>query len=355
MASAERIVELSHHVGTIADNKISSIAEINRETRFLALNALIEAARAGEAGRGFSVVANQVKHVSERISGITGELTTELGGSIAELTQLGDAMIRQMRGHQGQRLADLALNMIDVIDRNLYERSCDVRWWATDAAIVAAASRPGDGAAAAFASERLGVILNSYTVYLDLWVIDAQGRVIANGRPRNYPGVAGRVVRGVDWFQRAMATRSGDDYVAHDITVSRFLDNASVATYATAIRAGGRADGAPQGVLAIFFNWAPQAQAVVGGVRLSAEDWQRTRCLLVDAQHRVIAASDGAGALAETFALQDQGNPAGWYEAPDGALVAFARTPGYETYAGLGWYGVIVQQQPGRARAARRA
>ncbi|WP_337459833.1 methyl-accepting chemotaxis protein [Cupriavidus basilensis] len=221
MASADRIVELSHHVGFIADDKISSIAEINRETKFLALNALIEAARAGDAGRGFSVVANQVKQVSERISGITGELTTELGGSIAELTQLGDAMIRQMRGHQGQRLADMALNMIDVVDRNLYERSCDVRWWATDAAIVDAVSRP-DRATASHASERLGVILNSYTVYLDLWVIDAQGRVAANGRPHAYPGVAGRNVSGVEWFKRAMATASGDDYVAHDVAVSRF-------------------------------------------------------------------------------------------------------------------------------------
>lgn len=47
-----------------------------------------EAARAGDVGRGFSVVANQVKQVSERISGIAGELTTELGGSTTELTQL---------------------------------------------------------------------------------------------------------------------------------------------------------------------------------------------------------------------------------------------------------------------------
>ncbi len=30
----------------------------------------------------------------------------------------------------GERLVDLALNAIEIIDRNLYERSCDVRWWA---------------------------------------------------------------------------------------------------------------------------------------------------------------------------------------------------------------------------------
>jgi hypothetical protein len=37
---------------------------------------------------------------------------------------------------RGSRLPDLSLNAIDIIDRNLYERSCDVRWWATDSAIV---------------------------------------------------------------------------------------------------------------------------------------------------------------------------------------------------------------------------
>lgn len=35
-------------------------------------------------------------------------------------------------------MTDLALNVVDLIDRNLYERSCDVRWWATDSAVVQA-------------------------------------------------------------------------------------------------------------------------------------------------------------------------------------------------------------------------
>ena len=123
MADPERVVELSRRVGKIANDKIALISAITRETKILALNALIEATRAGEAGRGFAVVANEVKAVSERIADIATELSTELAGSISDLTELGELMAGQMRG---QRLADLALNMIEIIDRNLYERSCDV-------------------------------------------------------------------------------------------------------------------------------------------------------------------------------------------------------------------------------------
>jgi len=81
-------------------------------------------------------VANQVKRVSARISDITAVLNKELAGSLSKLTDLADSMIERLRSHEGQRCTDLALNMIDIIDRNLYERSYDVRWWATDSAVV---------------------------------------------------------------------------------------------------------------------------------------------------------------------------------------------------------------------------
>ncbi len=82
---------------------------------------------------GFSVVAEEVKNISERISKIASGLTEDLQVSVNELTALGQSMCFDMRG---QRLADLSLNMIEIIDRNLYERTCDVRWWATDASLV---------------------------------------------------------------------------------------------------------------------------------------------------------------------------------------------------------------------------
>ncbi len=340
MTDPVRIVELSKHVGRVADAKISSIEQINRETKFLSLNALVEAARAGEAGRGFAIVANQVKQVADDISKISKELTLELSGSIVELVSLGGEMVDRIRLHQGQRFADLSLNMIDIVDRNLYERSCDVRWWATDDSVVKALE-VDDDVSARFASKRLGVILDSYTVYLDLWIIDANGRIVANGRPGKYPGIVGQTVSSLPWFREAMATESGQDFIVGDVRASKLLQGAQVATYATAIRRDGNADGEVLGVLSIFFDWAAQASAVVKNVRLTEAERPYVRAMLLDAEHRVIASSDGKGLLKEIYPLETSGRKQGHYSTREGKLVAFAETPGYETYRGLGWYGAI--------------
>ncbi|SDE35397.1 methyl-accepting chemotaxis protein [Paraburkholderia lycopersici] len=342
MSNPQAIVDLTHEVKRLASGKINDINDINRETTFLALNALIEAARAGDAGKGFAVVASQVKHVSTRISDITTGLNKELAGSLSKLTELGDNMIERMRSLDGQRCTDLALNMIDIIDRNLYERSCDVRWWATDSAVVECLA-DGSAGAASHACSRLEVILESYTVYRDLWVVDANGVVVANGRHSTY-AVRGQNVAGAEWYKSAMKTASGSQYVASDVETLALLRNAQVATYSTAIREGGALDGRVLGALVIFFDWAPQAETVVKGVRLSEEEWRRSRCMIVDSSFRVIAASDGKGILDERFRLQTSGKSSGSYRDVDGSIVSFAATPGYETYRGLGWYGVISQK-----------
>jgi hypothetical protein len=342
MSNPQAIVDLTHEVKRLATGKISDINDINRETTFLALNALIEAARAGDAGKGFAVVANQVKHVSARISDITAGLNKELAGSLTQLTQLGDSMIARLHSHDGQRCADLALNMIDIIDRNLYERSCDVRWWATDSAVVECLASE-DEESANHACRRLAVILDSYTVYRDLWVVNANGVVVANGRHTGY-AMRGQNVARAEWFKAAMKTRTGAEYAACDVETLSQLGNAPVATYSTAIREGGTVNGRVLGALMIFFDWAPQAETVVKGARLSQEEWGRTRCMIVDSSFRVIAASDGKGILEERVRLQTEGKSSGSYRTGDGTIVSFAATPGYETYRGLGWYGVICQR-----------
>jgi hypothetical protein len=340
MAEPERIVELSRAVADIAGDKIKVIKTVTGATKILALNALIEASRAGEAGKGFAVVASEVKTISTQIASVTQELENELTSRVHELTKLGELMVSHVRG---TRLMDLAYNMIEIIDRNLYERSCDVRWWATDSAMVDCLTQ-GTTQAADWAAQRLGVILDSYTVYLDLWVADADGRVVASGRPGRFKAIGTDVSR-QSWFQDAMNTRDGNDFSVADIEINPILGNVPVATYATAIREGGHASGKPLGALGIFFDWEAQARTVVEGVRLTPDEKARTRCLLIDSANRVLAASDGRGVLSETFPLRRvNSQPMDSYQADKGHIVGYAQTPGYETYQGLGWYGVIVQE-----------
>ena len=161
----ERILALSQAVSDLATAKVQEIQKVTGTTRILALNAQIEATRAGETGRGFAVVAQEVKAISERIAAISGDLQREMAAKTAELNAIGERIVANVRG---RRLVDLSLHMIELIDRNLFERTCDVRWWATDSAMVGCAAAPDDGSRA-LCAERLGVILSSYTIYHDLW------------------------------------------------------------------------------------------------------------------------------------------------------------------------------------------
>lgn len=330
----DQIIDLALELTKVTKAKIADLDQIMLRTQILSMNARLEAARAGAAGKSFAIVAQEMGSVSNEVTALSASLNAAITQNAARIQDAGHEMSVSFRGN---RYADLARNAVEIMDRNLYERSCDVRWWATDGAVVDALERPG-GDAAAHASSRLATILRSYTVYLDLWIADASGRVIANGRPAQYREVVGTDVSGEEWFREGMRTADGDSFAVSDIALAPRLGNAQVATYSTAIRASGEVHGKQLGVLGIFFDWEPQAQAIVDGISLSPDERVHSRVMLLDSRFRVIA-STGKTSFGQVYPL----NPTdAWgHTVRDGRIIAHGLTPGYETYRGLGWYGCI--------------
>jgi hypothetical protein len=323
---------------------LERISEINRMTSIISMNARVEAARVGRVGAGFGVIAEEMSRLSRMVAGVAGDLDAKARNSGHSMEGTLGKLSRDVREI---RLCELALTNIDLIDRNLYERSCDVRWWATDGAAVSAAQQ-GDGESLAFASKRLGQILDSYTVYHDLVIADLSGRVLTNGRPAKFSS-AGSQVDNTDWFRSALATRSGEQFGFQSAHASELAGGRGALVYSCVIREGGRVDGRPVGVLGIIFNWTALAQTIINNTPLSATERQRSRICIVDDRGQVLADSDEVRIGSQL----DFNGRDGLFKQARGAVmatvegaqccIAHAASPGYETYR-TGWHSLILQR-----------
>jgi twitching motility protein PilJ len=117
----KRLGESSQEIGEITE----LISDITEQTNVLALNAAIQAASAGEAGRGFSVVAEEVQRLAERSADATRQIAALVKAIQTDTQDAVGAMERSTQGVvEGAKLSDnagTALSEIDRVSRRLAE------------------------------------------------------------------------------------------------------------------------------------------------------------------------------------------------------------------------------------------
>jgi len=123
--SVESLAENSHEIG----QTITEIKGIAEQTNLLALNAAIEAARAGEQGRGFAVVADEVRKLAQRVQDSTDQIQTRLDKLLAAM----NTSVQQMTGssenaarcveesEQGRKALDAINEVVTRIDQTNQE------------------------------------------------------------------------------------------------------------------------------------------------------------------------------------------------------------------------------------------
>jgi hypothetical protein len=308
---------------------VKNIETVTLQTDILSLNSAIEAARAGEAGRGFAVVAKEIKTLADR----SKQSNSKSAGLIANIRTKMNEVI-------AVRTADIAFDVIDKIDRNLFERNCDVQAWATFDKVIALAENSDDAERCGETRALLKNIVEIYEVYYDVFVTDLNGKVVASGV---LDDIIGADMSGEDWFKETLAKQ---DVVVQDMHYSDLIGGYTVG-YNCPIRTG---SGKVGGILSTRFNWSfiydiiDRAKVSTKGEILVVNQSgtvigsrNREEILKRDMSH-IPAVKDAMGGANYGYALEavEKGKSA--------SIIGYAHTRGYNAYAGKNWSAVVLEK-----------
>lgn len=302
---------------------------IQRELNRTVWNGNVRLATSTDSGSDFTkVLLREIGNAGRRTQDTFEHSISELQETVVS-SILDDA----------QLLASLA---VDVLDRNLYERANDCRWWALNGALSRHLSnRGGERDAGAI----LRHINSLYTVYHDIVLFDSDRRVVAVSNPAHASKVGSTIEE--PWAPATLELRDSQQYAVSAFARSDLYGGQHTLIYGAALRNEARR---VIGGIGIVFDSAPQFKAMLRDALPRTESGQVVSgCigLFVDSRMTVIAATSGyePGDTVDLprELLSAQGN------APQTVCmkgihyaVGMRRTSGYREYPGMGAFSLIL-------------
>jgi len=317
---------------------VQQIDDINGNAHVISINARIEAARCGGViGKGFAVVASEFAKISNDINGMTRQIEDEMKEKMTIIKEMSGSLIHEVKGNS---LSQVALSKIDVIDRNLYERSCDVRWWATESSVVEVLKNSTEESIK-HSSVRLGKILDSYTVYYDIVIANNNGIIISNGRPEKYKS-KNKNISTSEWFKLALK-KTPDEYSMQSSHKSDLVNDKLALIYSCSVK--NETTGNIIGVLGIIYKWEELSNNIIQETtkQLQINDDRKTEVVIVDEKLNIISQCTDSKVKDffnnKTILKKESG-----FIIPEDTfhIVAFGYSNGFETYKS-NWYVLIFE------------
>ncbi|QFY41552.1 chemotaxis protein CheW [Candidatus Methylospira mobilis] len=209
--------------------------------------------------------------------------------------------------------ASQAALAIDIMDRNLYERANDCRWWALTGAFREALSTTANIADDSAKQSQLTAILRTinglYTVYSNLLLFDRVAQVVAVSSTA-HTDLVGHRLQG-EWVRKTLALPDTESYCVSAFDATALYEDAPTYVYAAAVRSmeNGNGESTPVGGIAIVFDSTPQFEAMLQDALPRTEEGtliEDAFAIFADRQGRVIASTNPAIAPGSEFPIARQ-------------------------------------------------